>query len=118
MAVVCGAWHVPALTAPLPTATADAQILRGLPKVNVAVTWVPWTHARLASGQGYGAGVTSPGWYHHLFTARGRPSRGGWCGPRGCCAATGMPVSSAHVIEATRLAEALATMRGRPLRRA
>ena len=26
-----------------------------------AMTWVPWTHARLASGQGYGAGVRSPG---------------------------------------------------------
>src|SRR4029079_7498800 len=73
VAVVCGAWHVPALTAPLPTASADAAILKGLPKGKVAVTWVPWTHGRLASWQGYGAGVTSPGWYHHLFTATHRP---------------------------------------------
>ena len=36
----------------------------------------------------------------------------------GVLRADGLPVSSAHVIEATRLAEALATMRGRPLRRA
>ena len=35
IAVVCGAWHVPALTAPLPTATADATVLRGLPKAKV-----------------------------------------------------------------------------------
>src|SRR5690606_31879257 len=28
IAVVCGAWHVPALTAPLPPAAADARVLR------------------------------------------------------------------------------------------
>ena len=48
IAVVCGAWHVPALAEPLPTATSDAALLRGLPKVPVAMTWVPWTHGRLA----------------------------------------------------------------------
>src|SRR6185436_9599194 len=69
VAVVCGAWHVPALTPPLPRAADDVAALRGLPRTKVAMTWVPWTHARLASGQGYGAGVSSPGWYHHLFTA-------------------------------------------------
>jgi hypothetical protein len=115
VAVVCGAWHVPALTAPLPTATADARLLRGLAKTKVAVTWVPWTHARLAAGQGYGAGVRSPGWYHHLFTDP-------WASvPRWMVRAAtvlrrdGLPVSSAHAIEATRLADALATMRGRPV---
>ena len=40
-----------------------------LPKRKTALTWVPWTHSRLAAASGYGAGVTSPGWYHHLFTA-------------------------------------------------
>ena len=84
------------------------------------MTWVPWTHGRLASWQGYGAGVRSPGWYHHLFTAPDRTSVAAVAG-RGrpaCCAREGLPVSSAHVIEAVRLAEALATLRGRPLRRA
>jgi hypothetical protein len=114
VAVICGAWHVPALTAPLPTATSDAQILRGLPKVNVAVTWVPWTHARIASGQGYGAGVTSPGWYHHLFTSPWETVPRWLVRAAGVLRRDGIPVSSAHVIEATRLAEALSTMRGRP----
>ncbi|GGM10322.1 DUF5682 family protein [Dactylosporangium sucinum] len=116
VAVVCGAWHVPALTAPLPSASADAAVLRGLPKVKVAVTWVPWTHARLASWQGYGAGVRSPGWYHHLFTSVDRHVIERWLvKAAGVLRKDGVPVSSAHVIEATRLAEALATMRGRPL---
>ncbi|MGW0900072.1 DUF5682 family protein, partial [Streptomyces goshikiensis] len=61
-AVVCGAWHVPALRAKT-TAAADKALLSGLPKVKVETTWVPWTHRRLARAGGYGAGITSPGWY-------------------------------------------------------
>ncbi len=70
IAVVCGAWHVPAVdvtAAGATTATADNATLRGLPKVKVAVSWVPWTHERLATASGYGAGVRSPGWYDHVF---------------------------------------------------
>jgi hypothetical protein len=115
VAVVCGAWHVPALTAPLPTATADAKVLRGLPKAKVTMTWVPWTHGRLASWQGYGAGVSSPGWYHHLFNAVDRPVSRWLIDVAGVLRDEGQPVSSAHVIEAVRLAETLATLRGRPL---
>jgi hypothetical protein len=116
VAVVCGAWHVPALTAPLPTAAADAKLLRGLSKVKTTMTWVPWTHARLASGQGYGAGVRSPGWYHHLFTTPAGESVARWLvRAAGVLRRDGLPTSSAHVIEATRLAEALSTMRGRPV---
>jgi hypothetical protein len=65
VAVICGAWHAPALAGPRETATADAALLRGLPRRRVALAWVPWTHARLATASGYGAGITSPGWYHH-----------------------------------------------------
>src|SRR5437763_725335 len=69
VAVVCGAWHAPALSGPLPPATADTAVLRGMPKIKTKLAWVPWTHSRLATASGYGAGVTSPGWYHHLLTA-------------------------------------------------
>jgi hypothetical protein len=114
--VVCGAWHVPALTAPLPPASADAAVLKGLPKVKVTMTWVPWTHARLASWQGYGAGVRSPGWYHHLFTSPDPQVIERWLVRAArVLRRDGVPVSSAHVIEATRLAATLATLRGRPL---
>ncbi|TCM48894.1 DUF5682 family protein [Kribbella sp. VKM Ac-2568] len=115
IAVVCGAWHVPALQAPLPPATHDARILKGLPKRKVACTWVPWTHGRLASASGYGAGVTSPGWYHHLFTAPDQITAR-WLGKVArVLRAEDLPVSSAHVIEAVRLAETLAALRERPL---
>ena len=68
VAVVCGAFHAPALDpATFPSAAADARRLKGLPKTAVAATWAPWTSARLAYASGYGAGVEAPGWYQHLF---------------------------------------------------
>lgn len=65
IAVVCGAWHAPALTT-LPKAKADADLLRGMPKVAVAATWLPWTNRRLTFANGYGAGIHSPGYYEQL----------------------------------------------------
>jgi hypothetical protein len=115
IAVVCGAWHVPALSDPLPPASHDQRVLKGLPKRKVACTWVPWTHGRLATASGYGAGVTSPGWYHHLFTTA-EPVTARWLTEVARVLRTeDLPVSSAHVIEAVRLADTLAGLRDRPL---
>lgn len=123
VAVVCGAWHVPALTA-RSTATADRALLKGLPKVRTETTWVPWTHRRLArlaappgrgSGGGYGAGVESPGWYAHLFRAPDRPVERWMTKVAGLLREEDRMVSSAHVIEAVRLAGTLAAVRDRPL---
>ncbi|GII54655.1 hypothetical protein Pth03_30440 [Planotetraspora thailandica] len=114
VAVVCGAWHVPALS-DLPPAAEDDRLLRGLPKVKVDMTWVPWTHGRLAAHSGYGAGVVSPGWYDHLFSAADRPVERWLAAAAGVLREEGLPVSSAHVIESVRLAESLAVLRGRPL---
>jgi hypothetical protein len=120
IAVVCGAWHAPAL-ADLGGAKADAALLKGLPKVKVQATWVPWTHGRLAYQSGYGAGIESPGWYEHLWRT-GAAS----CGPTEVAVRwmarvarllreKDLDASAAHVIEAVRLAEALAALRDRPL---
>ncbi len=51
------------------------QLLKGLPKVKVAATWVPWTYGRLSWDSGYGAGIESPGWYDHLWQAASAGSR-------------------------------------------
>ncbi|MFF7654902.1 DUF5682 family protein [Streptomyces sp. NPDC007983] len=114
VAVVCGAWHVPALAA-RPTVTADRRLLRGLPKVKAEISWVPWTHRRLARHSGYGAGIASPGWYSHLFHAPDRPLERWLTKVAGLLRDEDFAVSSAHVIEAVRLAETLAALRGRPL---
>ncbi|WP_231626468.1 DUF5682 family protein [Streptomyces apocyni] len=114
IAVVCGAWHVPALTAKS-TVAADRALLKGLPKAKVDLTWVPWTHRRLARAGGYGAGIDSPGWYAHLFGSPDRPLERWMTKVAGLLRDEDQPVSSAHVIEAVRLADTLAAMRGRPL---
>ncbi|WP_240197346.1 DUF5682 family protein, partial [Nonomuraea lactucae] len=103
IAVVCGAWHVPALAGPLPPARADDALLRRLPRVKPELTWVPWTYERLAWWSGYGAGISSPGWYHHLFTAPDRPVERWLAAAAAVLRGEGLAVSSAHVIEATRL---------------
>ena len=115
VAVVCGAWHAPVLRWPLPPAAGDVRTLRGMPRRKIILTWVPWTHQRLASATGYGAGVDSPGWYHHLWVAPDRPIVRWLTKVAQALRVRDLPVSSAHVIEAVRLAETLASLRGRPL---
>lgn len=118
IAVVCGAWHAPVL-ASLPAAREDAALLKGLPKRKVVATWIPWTYSRLAQASGYGAGIASPGWYDFLWDLRGSASARvatHWLAHvaqllRG----EDLDASSASVIEAVRLAESLAALRGRPL---
>ncbi|MFF7134847.1 DUF5682 family protein [Streptomyces sp. NPDC008196] len=114
VAVVCGAWHVPALRRKS-TVAADKALLKGLPKVKADMTWVPWTYRRLSRHSGYGAGIDSPGWYGHLFGAPDRPVERWLTKVAGLLRDEDRIVSSAHVIEAVRLAETLAAMRGRPL---
>ena len=102
VAVVCGAWHVPALdpsvdARPRPTRPS----LRGRPKVKVAVTWVPWTHRRLRRATGYGAGVVSPGWYDHVFRHPGpRASSRFFVDAAHALRRRGMPASPDHLIAA------------------
>ncbi len=115
VAVVCGAWHAPVLTWPLPPANADTAVLRGGAKRKVTLTWVPWTAQRLASASGYGAGITSPGWYHHLWTAPEGTIPRWLVKVARALRERDLPASSAHVIEAVRLAETLASLRSRPL---
>ncbi|MET7444753.1 DUF5682 family protein [Streptomyces sp. NPDC005508] len=113
IAVVCGAWHVPALGART-TVAADRALLKGMPKVRTELTWVPWTHRRLARHSGYGAGIESPGWYAHLFGAPDRPVERWMTKVAGLLRDADRPVSPAGVIEAVRLAGTLAALRGRP----
>ncbi|WP_009958293.1 DUF5682 family protein [Verrucomicrobium spinosum] len=113
IAVVCGAWHVPAL-AKMPSAAFDNDLLKGLPKTKVEATWVPWTYGRLAAESGYGAGVDSPAWYEHLWL-RQDASLPRWFARVGAVLREAdLDCSSAHLIECVRLSEALAAMRQKP----
>lgn len=116
IAVVCGAWHGPAL-ASQPKAAADNELVRGLPKCKVGATWVPWTHERLCFASGYGAGVESPGWYEHLWKHRRDPQiTTRWLAGVGrVLRGRDLGASTAQVIDGVRLAEHLAAFRGRAI---
>ena len=158
IAVVCGAWHVPALkpaTVPAFTpaeidtqasdkdrakaekaekarlaahlaaekaadkadkalAKSDVALLKGLPRLKVSATWVPWTYGHLTRASGYGAGITAPGWYDFLWHLPPQADRAtGWLSRVArLLRAHQIDCSSAHIIEAIRLSDALAAMRG------
>jgi hypothetical protein len=115
VAVICGAWHAPALLPEtFPSVTADNARLRGLPRLKVAATWVPWTSALLARRSGYGAGVDSPGWYRHLATAPDAAPTRFLVKAARLLRERGHDVSPATTVEAVRLAEGLAALRARP----
>ncbi len=114
IAVVCGAWHAPVLQEP-GSAKDDASVLQGLKRIKVEATWIPWTNSRLSYRSGYGAGVTSPGWYEHLWTAPDRISIRWIANAAHLLRAQGLDTSSASVIEAVRLGDSLAALRDLPM---
>lgn len=116
IAVVCGAWHAPVLVPEaMPPAKDDAALLKGLAKVKIQTTWIPWTYGRLSTASGYGAGINSPGWYHHLWTHPDHVAARWLTRVARLLRAEDLDASSAQTIEAVRLAETLAALRNRPL---
>ncbi|MBP6826009.1 MAG: hypothetical protein KA165_05520, partial [Saprospiraceae bacterium] len=120
IAVVCGAWHTPALAdwegiKP----SVDAALLKGLKKTKTEATWIPWSFDRLATQSGYSAGVVAPAWYRILWNAGTDAEPGDSSGAtiRWMTLAArllrekDLAVSSAHIIEAVRLAGHLAVLR-------
>ena len=114
IAVVCGAWHTPALI-DMPPASNDNELLKGLKKVNVTATWIPWTHGRLTLISGYGAGVWSPGWYQHLWECRGDIAATWLTRVAHLLRDQDLTASTAQVIDAVKLARTLASLRDLPL---
>ncbi len=78
-------------------------------------TWIPWTNSRLSYRSGYGAGVTSPGWYEHLWTMPDRISIRWLTHAAHLLREEGLDASSASVIEAVRLGDSLAALRDLPM---
>lgn len=110
IAVICGAWHAPALQN-MPRQKEDNDLLKGLPKAKVECTWIPWTYSRLSYESGYGAGIPSPGWYEHIWE---HPTDDGtrWMAlVAKLFREQQQDTSVAHVMEAVRLANSLASLR-------
>ncbi len=118
IAVVCGAFHAPALNEVV-NAKADAPLLasvKALAKsIKLDVAWVPWSQSRLSLASAYGAGMPAPAWYADIFSSRERAHVRFLARAANCLRSADLDASSASVIEAVRLSETLAAMRGRCL---
>lgn len=113
--VICGAWHAPVLVDLEKYTKTDPKIIKGLPKtkIKVATTWIPWTNSRLSMFSGYGAGITSPGWYEHQWKAKVDMEIRWLTKVAQNFRKKQVDVSSAHIIETYRLAEGLAVLRNK-----
>ncbi len=116
IAVVCGAWHTPALIQwENISAKSDASRLRGLKKEAYEVSWIPWNYERLSFYSGYGAGVVSPAWYELLFRYKNSISAR-WLSKAGRLLRTeGQDAAPANILEAVRLSETLSALRDKPI---
>jgi len=112
VAVVCGAWHVPALEDLSQFKVgADKNLLKGLKKVKCDYTWIPWTYERLARSSGYAAGVISPAWYEILFDKKEDASIRWLSKVARLLRKKDLQASSANIIEAVKLSHNLAAIR-------
>ncbi len=113
IAVVCGAWHVPALhNHKRFKAKHDAALLKGVKKLKTSATWIPWSYDRLTFQSGYRSGIISPAWYELLFKNPKEAATRWMIRVAKLFRDQDLDASSAHVIEAIRLSETLAAMRG------
>ncbi len=116
IAIVCGAWHGPAIREwKNITAASDKARLKGLKKEKYSVSWIPWNYERLSFSSGYGAGVVSPAWYELLFRYKTSISIR-WMSRAGrLLRKEGLEAPPANVLEAVRLSDTLTALRHKPL---
>ena len=115
IAVVCGAYHVPALKRKHALKD-DRAAIKSSSKRKMLSTWAPWTSMRLATISGYGAGVSSPRWYKHLWTCPKENLSSHWLVQVArTLRENGYFIPSASIIEAERLATSLAILRNKAI---
>ncbi|MFN8509300.1 MAG: DUF5682 family protein [Deinococcaceae bacterium] len=118
VAVVCGAWHAPELIDSRLKSTAkdDRILLKGLPKTPTEATWIPWTLDRLTLRSGYRAGIHAPGWYQHVWNTSPQDLVNHWLiQVAQVLRKRDIDISTAHIIEAVRLTDALTQLADRPI---
>ena len=111
---VCGSFHVAGLEENQPMTDEEAA---ALPRAESCVTLMPYSYYRLSSRSGYGAGNKAPAYFELLWDAlnSGGVGETAYLYLTHLAAAhrkAGNLTSSAEVIEAVRLAQTLAAMRG------
>jgi hypothetical protein len=112
VAVVCGAWHIPALEdLALFKEKEDKQLLKKGTKIKCEACLVPWSYDQLRFSSGYGAGVISPMWYELLFLYREKATVHWMIRAAKMLRRKDLMASTAEVGDAVRLSESLAGIR-------
>ncbi|MGN0695958.1 MAG: DUF5682 family protein [Oscillospiraceae bacterium] len=116
IAVITGAFHTYGLK-DVPFSDDDKKLTDKLSSVKCRATLMPYSYFRLSSRSGYGAGSRAPGYYELLWKNRLKGSLDDTAAEYLSKIAAyqrenGYAASSAEVIEALRLADTLASMRG------
>ncbi len=111
---VCGSFHVAGLEENRPM-TGEEE--KALPRADSCVTLMPYSYYRLSSRSGYGAGNKAPAYFELLWNSLndggGRQTAYRYLTHLAAAhRKAGNMVSSAEVIEAVRLADTLAAIRG------
>lgn len=113
--LIVGAYHVSGIQCDLP-AMSDAE-LKNIPRAASQITLMPYSYLRLSSRTGYGAGNRAPYYFELMWKAIQQDRMGDLSAVylskiAKALREKGDNASSASVIEAVRLANALTSMRG------
>ena len=113
--VLCGAYHAPVINLELEPMSDEE--FEQLPRRDSKLTLMPYSYFKLSSQSGYGAGNQAPAYYELVWDLRDEPER---LVAEYCTRVAqqmrkhGTHRSCASVIEASRLAQALAAMSSAP----
>ena len=112
--VVTGAYHVDGIRAAI---ALNREEIAALPVIPTQTTLMPYSYYRLSSRSGYGAGNKAPAYYELLWDSlnTGKPEQTAYTYMARLAAyqrKAGQMVSAAEVIEAVRLSQTLAQMKG------
>ncbi len=115
-AVITGAFHTCGIK-DIPFSDEDKRLLEKLPEAKTKATLMPYSYFRLSSRSGYGAGSKAPAYFEILWKNRlnGTPDNSAseyLSKIASYQRENGYAASTAEVIEAKRLSDTLAAMRG------
>lgn len=113
--IIVGAYHLVGINSDLPPMSDDE--IKSIPRVNTQITLMPYSYHRLSSRTGYGAGNKAPYYFETMWQAITNDSLDNLPAIYLSQVAQqlrnkGNNASSASVIEAVRLAQALTAMKG------
>ncbi len=115
IAVICGAFHTLGIEGK-PFSEDDKRLTDKIKRVKAMSTLMPYSYFRLSSRAGYGAGSKAPAYFEILWNYRKHAKSSASVSYLTRIAAyqrqNGYYASTAEVMEAKRLADALAKMRG------